>query len=80
MFQGADYLVKARGNADIKLNLALPRYVDGFARRANHFYSFAPSRPKEGRWPSSRTLDGMQWTFSSLRTNGAKADGEAVWS
>src|SRR6202046_405730 len=38
------------------------------------------SRPREGRWPSSRTLGGMRWTFLCQKTNGAKADGEVVWS
>src|ERR1700735_1243506 len=38
------------------------------------------SRPKEGRWPSSRTLGGMRWTFLHQKTNGAKSDGEVVWS
>ena len=37
-----------------------------------------PSRPKEGRWPSSRTLGGMRWLFSRLTTYGVKADGEVV--
>jgi hypothetical protein len=32
-----------------------------------------PSRPKEGRWPSSRTLGGMRWTRRRRKTNGAFA-------
>ena len=38
------------------------------------------SRPREGRWPSSRTLGGMRWTFLRQKTNSAKADGEVVWA
>ena len=39
-----------------------------------------PSRPREGRWPSSRTLGGMRWTQQRRKTSGANADGEVVWS
>ncbi len=39
-----------------------------------------PSRPNEGRWPSSRTLGGMRWTRQFRKTSEADADGEAVWS
>jgi len=28
-----------------------------------------PSRPREGRWPSSRTLGGMRWTRQVRKTN-----------
>jgi hypothetical protein len=39
-----------------------------------------PSRLREGRWPSSRTLGGMRWTRQRRKTSGAQADGEVVWS
>src|SRR5581483_479693 len=50
------------------------------SRFARHSITDSASRPNEGRWPSSRTLGGMRWTFLCLKTNGARADGEAVWS
>ena len=31
-----------------------------------------PSRPREGRWPSSRTLGGMRWTLAVRLTNAPK--------
>ena len=39
-----------------------------------------PSRPEEGRWPSSRTLGGMRWTQQRRKTSDSDADGEVVWS
>ena len=43
--------------------------------------SLPPSRPNEGRWPSSRTLarDAMDAWVPERRT-APKADGEVVWS
>jgi hypothetical protein len=35
--------------------------------------------PKEGRWPSSRTLGPDAVDAAALLTNGANADGEVVW-
>ena len=39
-----------------------------------------PSRPTEGRWPSSSTRGGMRWTRVALLTRAPNADGEIVWS
>ena len=39
-----------------------------------------PSRPTEGRWPSSLTRGGMRWTRMALLTRALDADGEVVWS
>src|SRR5260221_7979232 len=36
--------------------------------------------PREGRWPSSRTLGRDAVDADALQTSGAKADGEVVWS
>jgi hypothetical protein len=35
---------------------------------------------REGRWPSSRTLEWDAVDAKALLTNGANADGEVVWS
>ena len=59
---------------------SLPAENMRLRRRANHLYELAPSRPKEGRWPSSRTLGGMRWTQRCRKTNDKTADGEVVWS
>jgi hypothetical protein len=50
--------------------------------RPTQITSFIPvvSSHLRGGSRSSRTRDGMRWTQMALITNGAKADGEDVWS
>ena len=54
-----------------------------FRRRANHLYKLAPSRvpSSKGRFAIVTNVGrGMRWTLWRFKTNGAKADGEVVWS
>jgi hypothetical protein len=44
------------------------------------FRTHAVSSHSRGVSRSSRTRDGMRWTLIVPLTNGAKADGEVVWS
>src|SRR5205823_10305963 len=50
-----------------------------FLSKANHFISRAVSSHQRGGSRSSRTRDGMRWTWLAPLTNGADADGEVVW-
>ena len=51
-----------------------------FPRRANHLYKLAPSRPTEGRFAIVTDAGRDAVDADAPLTNGAKADGEVVWS
>ena len=38
-----------------------------------------PSHTTKGRWPTSSTRGGMQWTPTARKTSAPGADGEVVW-
>jgi hypothetical protein len=60
---------------------APPEKIFRFARRANHLYNLAPSRPTQrGVSRSSQTLGGDAVDADARWTSDATADGKAVWS
>src|SRR5256714_8621518 len=76
-----------RGEAARRANHSLGRFscpapfakTFPFLSKANHFISRAVSSYQRGGSRSSRTRDGMRWTWLAPLTNGADADGEVVW-
>ena len=66
----ADLHLKSNFSCRIKLFLPVqshPKKYSGFPKPQITFIS-RPSRPTEGRWPSSQTRGGMRWTRAALLT------------
>ena len=80
----SDLRVKSNLASRIKLFLSvqsLSKKIFRFAFRANHLFISGHPVPREGRWPSSRTLGRDAVDARGAEDESARdADGEVVWS
>src|SRR5258705_9231894 len=62
-------------------NRVKPQIQKYFAFPEGQISAMTPAIPsyQEGRWPSSRTLDGSRWTQQLRLTSAAEAYGKVVW-
>src|ERR1700692_4091412 len=74
--------VRAKANFLSRINViwvvqSLLKKYSAFQKQKTILYPH-PSRPTEGRWPSSLTRGGMRWTRMALLTGALDADGDVV--
>jgi|SRR5580704_17090675 hypothetical protein len=83
-FPGAAADMRAKPNFMSRINViwvvqSFLKKDSAFPKQKSILY-LAPSRPTEGRWPSSLTRGGMRWTQKMLLTRAFTTDGKIVWS